>query len=75
MTGRRLPVRRVNYNLNLSQRRADAVKAWLIGMGVDASVRKSTGYGKVNLIATNDTVEGRAQNRRVAFEIRNAQIT
>jgi OOP family OmpA-OmpF porin len=62
----------VNYNLHLSQRRADAVKAYLIGKGVDASVLKSTGYGKVNPIATNDTAEGRAENRRVAFEIKNA---
>jgi outer membrane protein len=61
----------VNYNLNLSQRRADAVKDYLIGKGVSASVLKSTGYGKVDPIAANDTAEGRAENRRVVFEIKN----
>ena len=59
------------YNLNLSQRRAEAVKAYLISKGVSASVLTAKGYGKAKPIASNDTAEGRAQNRRVAFEIRN----
>ncbi len=59
------------YNLNLSQRRAEAVKAYLIGKGVSASVLTAKGYGKAEPIASNDNAEGRAQNRRVAFEIRN----
>jgi len=62
----------VAHNLNLSQRRADAVKAYLIGKGVSASALTAKGYGKAMPIAGNDTAEGRAQNRRVAFEIRNA---
>jgi len=62
----------VAYNLNLSQRRAEAVKAYLISEGVSASVLTAKGYGKATPIASNDTAEGRAQNRRVAFEIRNA---
>ncbi len=62
----------VAYNLNLSQRRAEAVKAYLISKGVSASVLTAKGYGKAKPIASNDTAEGRAQNRRVAFEIRNA---
>ena len=61
----------VAYNLNLSQRRAEAVKAYLIGKGVSASVLTAKGYGKAKPIASNDNAEGRAQNRRVAFEIRN----
>jgi outer membrane protein len=62
----------VAYNLNLSQRRAEAVKAYLISKGVSASVLSAKGYGKARPIASNDNAEGRAQNRRVAFEIRNA---
>jgi outer membrane protein len=62
----------VAYNLNLSQRRAEAVKAYLISKGVSASVLTAKGYGKARPIASNDSAEGRAQNRRVAFEIRNA---
>ena len=61
----------VAYNLNLSQRRAEAVQAYLISKGVSASVLTAKGYGKAKPIASNDTAEGRAQNRRVAFEIRN----
>jgi outer membrane protein OmpA-like peptidoglycan-associated protein len=62
----------VAYNLNLSQRRAQAVQTYLIGKGVSASVLTAKGYGKAKPIASNDTAEGRTQNRRVAFEIRNA---
>jgi outer membrane protein len=62
----------VAYNLNLSQRRADAVKSYLVSKGVSASVLTAKGYGKAKPIASNETAEGRAQNRRVAFEIRNA---
>ena len=59
----------VNYNLNLSQRRADAVMAYLISKGVSASNLTAKGYGKSKPIASNDTAEGRAQNRRVEFEV------
>ena len=61
----------VNYNLNLSQRRAEAVKAYLISKGVSASNLTAKGYGKSKPIASNDTAEGRAQNRRVEFEVTN----
>jgi outer membrane protein OmpA-like peptidoglycan-associated protein len=60
------------YNLNLSQRRADAVQAYLIDRGLSASALTTKGYGKDKPIATNDTGEGRAQNRRVAFDVTNA---
>jgi len=62
----------VAYNLNLSQRRADAVKAYLVGDGISASVLTARGYGKADPIASNSTAEGRAQNRRVAFAVTNA---
>jgi OmpA-OmpF porin, OOP family len=59
------------YNLGLSQRRATAVKAFLIGKGLSATALTAQGYGKAKPIASNDTAEGRAQNRRVAFEVTN----
>ncbi len=54
------------YNLKLSQRRADAVKDLLVTrFGIDGSRLSSVGYGESKPIASNDTVDGRAQNRRV----------
>jgi OOP family OmpA-OmpF porin len=61
----------VAYNQNLSQRRAEAVKAYLISKGVSASNLTAKGYGKAKPIVSNDTAEGRAQNRRVEFEVTN----
>jgi OOP family OmpA-OmpF porin len=59
------------YNLGLSERRAAAVKAYLVSRGVGATALTTKGYGKAKPIAGNDTAEGRAQNRRVAFEVTN----
>jgi len=53
----------------LSQRRADAVKKYLVKKGVDSKRLVSKGYGSRRPIATNKTKEGRRQNRRVQFEI------
>ncbi len=53
------------YNLGLSERRAKAVEAYLVANGVNPALITTHGYGKENPIATNDTAEGRAQNRRV----------
>ena len=53
------------YNQALSERRANAVKAFLEKQGVAAGRMTATGFGKSNPVATNDTAEGRAQNRRV----------
>jgi outer membrane protein OmpA-like peptidoglycan-associated protein len=53
------------YNLKLSQRRADAVAKYLEDHGIDASRLVTHGYGKTDFVASNDTDEGRAQNRRV----------
>jgi OOP family OmpA-OmpF porin len=60
-----------SYNLGLSQRRAEAVKAYLVNRGLSATVLTAKGFGKSKPIAGNDTAEGRAQNRRVAFEVTN----
>jgi OOP family OmpA-OmpF porin len=57
------------YNLRLSQRRADSVKEYLISKSVNGSMLTARGYGKQNPVASNGTAEGRAQNRRVAFEV------
>ena len=54
-------------NLTLSQKRADAVKTQLTGMGVDAARLTAKGYGKTKPIADNATFDGKAQNRRVEF--------
>lgn len=53
------------YNLKLSQRRAEAVANYLEKNGVPADKLVPHGYGKTNFVATNKTREGRAQNRRV----------
>jgi OOP family OmpA-OmpF porin len=59
------------YNLNLSQKRAEAVKAYLVSKGLSDSSLTAKGYGKADPIASNATKEGRAQNRRVAFAVTN----
>ena len=56
-------------NMALSQKRADSVKSSLTTMGVDASRLDTEGYGIQNPIATNDTPEGRAQNRRISLRV------
>jgi len=55
----------VEYNLKLSERRADAVVNYLEKDGISADKLVPHGYGKTNFVATNRTREGRAQNRRV----------
>lgn len=56
-------------NLALSQRRAKTIASLLIEQGIDAGRIESSGYGEEKPIATNKTAEGRAQNRRVEFEV------
>jgi len=54
-------------NLALSQDRAEAVKKLLLSQGIDASRLTAKGYGDTKPLASNDTPEGKAQNRRVEF--------
>lgn len=53
------------YNLGLSERRAQAVSNYLISAGVSSSQITTEGHGESEPRASNDTAEGRAQNRRV----------
>lgn len=58
-----------SYNLTLSQKRAKSVIAYLTSTGVAAARLSSEGEGEFSPIASNDTEEGRAKNRRVEFKI------
>ncbi|ROT44985.1 outer membrane protein OmpA [Pusillimonas sp. NJUB218] len=57
------------YNMGLSQRRANTVKNYLVSKGIDANRIYAEGKGEAQPIASNKTREGRAQNRRVEIEI------
>jgi outer membrane protein OmpA-like peptidoglycan-associated protein len=52
-------------NRKLSRDRADAVMSWLAAHGIDSGRLSSKGYGQARPVATNETAEGRAKNRRV----------
>ncbi len=58
------------YNMHLSQRRAEAVKTYLVGKGIDAKRIHTEGRGKTQPVADNSTEEGRARNRRVVIEVK-----
>ena len=55
------------HNVILSQHRADAVKDQLVSMGIDASRLTTKGFGDTKPMTSNDTPEGKANNRRVEF--------
>ena len=57
------------YNLKLSQRRADSVEQYLVDHGISASRLTTEGKGESQPVASNETAEGRYQNRRVEFHV------
>jgi outer membrane protein OmpA-like peptidoglycan-associated protein len=57
------------YNLELSRDRAAAVKTYLVGKGIASRRFTTTGMGVADPIASNETIEGRSENRRVEFAI------
>lgn len=57
------------YNLTLSEKRANSVIDYMVSKGVARTRLNAMGMGETNPIATNDTDEGRAKNRRVEFAI------
>lgn len=61
---------KADMNLKLSQRRADAVKAYLVKKGINADRFTATGYGIANPIGDNKTQKGRDINRRVEFKVK-----
>ena len=56
------------YNVNVSKFRANIIKSYLAGKGVDSSRIKSLGLGPAHPVATNSTAKGRRANRRVEIE-------
>ena len=63
-----------DFNFQLSQRRANAVKARLVLNGVDASAIEAVGFGASIPIASNETRKGRAENRRIEFNFLPTQV-
>lgn len=58
-----------NYNVSVSEFRANSIKSYLVGKGVHVSRIDSVGLGPQDPIATNETAEGRSRNRRVEIEL------
>lgn len=58
-----------SYNMSLSERRAQSVATYLRGKGIASSRIRTKGFGETAPVASNDTEDGRAQNRRVDFLI------
>ncbi len=58
-----------DYNRELSERRAETVKAAFIAGGMDAALVRTIGYGESDPIEDNSTEEGRAENRRVVIVV------
>jgi outer membrane protein OmpA-like peptidoglycan-associated protein len=58
------------YNMELSKARASAVKEYLASQGIDGARITTMGFGERKPIASNDTPEGMAQNRRVEIKIK-----
>lgn len=64
-----------SYNQALSERRAKSVADYLVSRGVKESIISSQGRGESAPVASNDTSEGRAQNRRVEITLEGTKVT
>jgi chemotaxis protein MotB len=67
--GAALAAQGVTTNLILSQKRADNVMQFMISQGVRPEMVSAHGFGEENPVASNDTADGKAQNRRVELTI------
>jgi OOP family OmpA-OmpF porin len=74
-TGHTDSVGSTEYNIDLSLRRAESVKAYLISQGIDGGQINSVGVGERQPFANNTTAKGRAQNRRVDIEVSSTRTT
>jgi chemotaxis protein MotB len=63
--GRQLQRAGIANNVDLSSRRADDVVAYLQSQGVNPNIISAKGFGDTHPVASNDTLQGRAQNRRI----------
>ncbi len=59
----------LDFNMKLSQKRAEAVKQYLVGHGIEEDRLIAKGYGPTRPVAPNDTPENRAKNRRVEIVV------
>lgn len=67
--GQALQQQGVTSNQVLSEKRADSVMQYLISQGVKSDLVSAKGFGSANPVASNDTAEGRAKNRRVELTL------
>ena len=67
--GRALERQGVTSNEILSQKRAESVMAFLVSQGVKPDLISAKGFGDADPVASNDTPQGRAQNRRVELSL------
>jgi len=59
----------IDSNEELSQKRAEAVRNYMVSQGMNPRLVKAVGHGESNPIAANDTAQGRSQNRRVELTL------
>lgn len=67
--GPALQAQGITTNIELSQKRADTVMAYLISQGLNANLVEAHGYGDAHPVASNSTAKGRSANRRVELTL------
>jgi outer membrane protein OmpA-like peptidoglycan-associated protein len=61
------------YNMDLSQKRADSVRSYIVSRGIPSEIIRAQGFGPDRPVADNNTAEGRANNRRVEIIVSPAE--